>query len=548
MALTLVTNLSKRDSRKPPPLAADELRRVASQLGLDVNVLQQNMQGGFGSVFIAEDHGLSRRVAIKILYKDWKPERMYRESVALRTFCSNRTLHSHLIAIYSCFETEHYFCYTMECADDSAPVGEEYTPDSLSCRIARAIAEDALPPSIDDVAVFFHQLLDALEFLHSQKLVHLDIKPDNILFVNGRLKLADYSLITSMDEVRKVPCGTPGFVPPNQRQDGKGGLDGVDQDLYALGIVLHCYADNCQTWDCVSSFSADLQAQPFYKKLNRFLLKACNVCEKERFHSVEEMRKGFDACFPRKRHWGMMAAMGVPVILLLAGLGVQAMVVFTRRQAEQAQRALWHPSSESVKQASEISSVSLVGDADRFKTKASGGFGFAEKPFQQISFDVFSESGQLLPHLADASDGEPYFYQSAQGVVLHLEAGQAVELPVKLEFPKWFEFAFFASGNVPCHVKTKLGVQEGKSDEGTDWLDAELKEEDGENASFMVVFRVICKDDVMTMMMDGEKAGECKVTNGGDGARLLLKFFSEKSGEISLSFFKIWNLSEEITP
>ena len=75
MTLTLLKKLDRHDNRTPPPLATEELRRIASQLGLEVNELQQNMKGGFGSVFIAEDHGLSRRVAIKILYKDWKPER-----------------------------------------------------------------------------------------------------------------------------------------------------------------------------------------------------------------------------------------------------------------------------------------------------------------------------------------------------------------------------------------------------------------------------------------------------------------------------------------
>ena len=330
MTLTLLTKLDRHDNRTPPPLATEELHRVASQLGLDVNELQQSMKGGFGSVFIAEDHGLSRRVAIKILYKDWKPERMRREIVALRTFCSNESLHSHLIAIYSCFETEHYFCYTMECADNCAPAGAEYKPDSLSNRITQ---HDKLP-STDEIAVFFHQLLDAVEFLHSQKLVHLDIKPDNILFVKGKLKLADYSLITSMDDVIEKSCGTSGFVPPNQRRGANGGLDGMDQDLYALGVVLHCYAENSLTWDGVSSFPRELQSQPFYKKLNRFLLKACNACEPERFHNVSELRQGFDACFPQKRQWSKMLMVGIPVVLLIAVLALQVMFVINRRQTE----------------------------------------------------------------------------------------------------------------------------------------------------------------------------------------------------------------------
>lgn len=330
MSFTLLKKLDRHDNRTPPPLVIEELCRVASNLGLDVDELQQNMKGGFGSVLFAEDHGLSRRVAIKILYKDWKPERMRRESVALRSLCSNESFHSHLIAIYSCFETEHYFCYTMECADNCASSGAEYMPDSLSNRIAHRDN----PPSLDEISDFYHQLLDAVEFLHSQKLVHLDIKPDNILFVKDKLKLADYSLITSMDDVIEKTCGTSGFVPPNQRHDSKGGLDGIDQDLYALGIVLRCYAENTQAWDGVSSFPRELQSQPFYKKLNRFLLKACNACESERFHNVSELRKRFDACFPQKKHWGVMLAACVPLVLLIAVLSLQVMFAINKRQRE----------------------------------------------------------------------------------------------------------------------------------------------------------------------------------------------------------------------
>jgi formylglycine-generating enzyme required for sulfatase activity len=332
MTFTLLTKLDRHDKRIPPPFATEELRRVASQLGLDVNELQQSMKGGFGSVFIAEDHGLSRRVAIKILYKDWKPERMRREIVALRTFCSNESLHSHLIAIYSCFETEHYFCYTMECADNCASAGEEYKSDSLSNRIAQR----AKPPSVDEIADFYHQLLDAVEFLHSQKLVHLDIKPDNILFVKGKLKLADYSLITSIEDVIEKSCGTNGFVPPNQRHGTNGGLDGVDQDLYALGVVLHCFAENSRAWDGVSPFPRELQSQPFYKKLNRFLLKACNACESERFHNVSELRKGFDACYPQKRYWRVMLAACVVILLLLVMCGGKKMFVMSRNSEDKA--------------------------------------------------------------------------------------------------------------------------------------------------------------------------------------------------------------------
>jgi eukaryotic-like serine/threonine-protein kinase len=182
--------------------------------------------GGMSSVYRAFDPTLERWVAIKLMHRDISTdpdqlERFRREARAVA-----QLNHPHVVTVIDAGE------------DDGTPyiVLEFVEGETLKDRIRR---EDRLP--VSEAVAYAIEMGRALSCAHEHKLVHRDIKPQNILIDrDGRAKLTDFGISRSLEAQGLTATGrvlgTTDYVSPEQAL----GHDVTEQsDIYSLGIVLY---------------------------------------------------------------------------------------------------------------------------------------------------------------------------------------------------------------------------------------------------------------------------------------------------------------------
>jgi TolB-like protein/Tfp pilus assembly protein PilF len=188
-------------------------------------------QGGMGSVFVAVQEPLGRRVALKVI-ADAVPEPEHRERFLREARVVAQLKCPHVVTLHDFGEHEGEPYIVMELLDG----------ETLRARMARG------PVSLDQALLIARDLGCALRTAHEAGIVHRDVKPENIVLVpdrdhGARAKLLDFGIakLRAHTEVAGATqlgmvIGTPGYIAPEQILLGRGDEPGVD--LYALGVVL----------------------------------------------------------------------------------------------------------------------------------------------------------------------------------------------------------------------------------------------------------------------------------------------------------------------
>jgi WD40 repeat protein len=285
MRAALEQQLEGTDVESAPPPIADHalIRRIG--------------RGAYGDVWLARN-ALGSLRAVKIVYRArFKEDRPYeREFNGILRYEPVSRTHEGLVHVLHVGRNDEAGCfyYVMELADpalaDDTAAGQSLAtkPDALLANYApRTLRSDLmdhghLPPT--GAARLAVQLAGALSHLHGSGLVHRDIKPPNVIFVDGRPKLADIGLVTDVGGAQSF-VGTEGFIPPE-------GPGKPQADLYGLGKLLYESATGCDRMDfpILPPEATRLPEGEALLELNEVMTRACAPDPGQRYSTATELQ------------------------------------------------------------------------------------------------------------------------------------------------------------------------------------------------------------------------------------------------------------------
>jgi WD40 repeat protein/serine/threonine protein kinase len=249
----------------------------------DHELVRRIGRGAYGEVWLARSVTGAYR-AVKIVHRgSFDHDRPFeREFSGILRFEPISRNHDSQVDILHVGRADDCFYYVMELADDQVNGQqidpERYTPKTIKSEVFQ---RGKLP--FEECVQISLALTTALENLHGNGLVHRDVKPSNIIFVNGVPKLADIGLVTGVEATRSF-VGTEGFAPPE-------GPGTPQADIYSLGKVLYeiSTGKDRQEFPELPTTLDQLPDREALLELNAVIAKACREDPRARYQTAKAM-------------------------------------------------------------------------------------------------------------------------------------------------------------------------------------------------------------------------------------------------------------------
>jgi serine/threonine protein kinase len=201
---------------------------MTRRLGAERYELEDRLgHGGMATVYCARDMKLDRQVAIKLLAENFAGDEEVRKRFSREARLAARLDHPNVVQVFDVGEEDDRPYIVMEYVDGGT------LADRLGRRRRSLSRAEALQ--------LLNQLCDGLGHAHSKKLIHRDIKPQNLLLreSDGCLKITDFGIARAAEETTRLTrpgkvIGTDRYMAPEQLADGK---ITPAADVYACGVV-----------------------------------------------------------------------------------------------------------------------------------------------------------------------------------------------------------------------------------------------------------------------------------------------------------------------
>ena len=245
-------------------------------------LLREIGHGAYGVVYLAEASD-GRRAALKLCRRaGTENERYARELRGAKLYMSVSASEG-LVGMRGVVEEDWGFYSVMDLADDEfdrADVSpESYRPKTLAKVIE---GEKALP--LKECVRLGIALTKGLAALQRHHLLHRDIKPGNVIYIDGKPVLSDPGLLVEEAQAASL-VGTPGYVPPEKFTDSA-------SDIYSLGLTLKAasFGRRVEDLDKGPAQEADTGAR-FFPAWWRILNKATDAVPSRRYRSAKALLK-----------------------------------------------------------------------------------------------------------------------------------------------------------------------------------------------------------------------------------------------------------------
>ena len=181
-------------------------------------------EGYFAKVKLSIFKPTNEEFAIKIINKKKLKQKM-RNTLFRETEIISKLKHQNIITVIQIIEDKENYYIVME----NCKKGElfDYIVQNKNL-------------SENESSIFFYQLINGVEYIHSQNFVHRDLKPENLLLTENKiLKIIDFGLSHPFDGsfFLKTKCGSPSYAAPEIITNSE--YDGFKTDIWCCGVILY---------------------------------------------------------------------------------------------------------------------------------------------------------------------------------------------------------------------------------------------------------------------------------------------------------------------
>ncbi len=206
--------------------------------------------GGMGVVYLAREKRLGRTVALKVLSEKLSEEPGFRSRFLREIHVLARLKHANLIPVFEGgiqgrfphFSMAHIQGRSLKHVLKALRAKRDRGDEWFSVQALGEAAELSVtaPSYIETVLGWIIELADALDYVHRRKVLHLDLKPSNIILsTEGRPILLDFGVaqVLSKGWGKDEFMGTPAYMAP-ERMLSRGKVVGRFSDAYSLAVIL----------------------------------------------------------------------------------------------------------------------------------------------------------------------------------------------------------------------------------------------------------------------------------------------------------------------